>query len=382
MELPEFKLDAFYAKYAYQAKFNVSSSSAHALTVGELVNMESTIVDKIFKTELSYPPFEGIQELLSEISTLYKNIHPDEIKVTHGAEEAIFAFMNVVLCKGDHVIVQYPTYQSLYEIARSIDAEVTYWTANEHNGWCFDLNFVRKNIKDNTKAIVVALPNSPTGSTLQIQEWLDLISICKENGLILFSDEVYRFSEISSNTLPAACDLFKNAVTVGDMSKTFALPGLRIGWLATRNKAILEQCNKYTAYTSISVNPISQLLSTVALRNKQTIIQRTKAIAIENMQILFQFVEKNSSLFSLSMPKAGLTAFVKLLLDEDVEDFCIKLFQETGVLFLPGNRMEYDNKHFRVGIGVKHLKIALDIVQNYIDVSLSASVPNQNFEVK
>ncbi|MDQ3843964.1 MAG: aminotransferase class I/II-fold pyridoxal phosphate-dependent enzyme [Bacteroidota bacterium] len=367
MKLPEFKLDKYYQTFAYKAKYHISSSSAHTLSINDLFTMDPSLIERLSKIELAYPPFEGIHELTTQITTLYETIRPEEIRVMHGAEEGIFTFMNVALSPGDHVIVQVPNYQSLYEIAKAIGASVTYWQADEKNRWQFDLDFLKTNIHENTKAVVVTIPNSPTGSSFTKEQWLELIRICKEKNLLLFSDEVYRFSELNPDeTLPSACDVYDKAITVADMSKSFALPGLRVGWLASHHIELIEECNNFKDYTSISVNPVTQMLAAAALQNKDQILKRTRAFIKTNLDLIIKFVKSNSSLFHLNVPKAGTTAFVKILFDQDVEAFCLDLFKKKNVLLLPGNKMDYDHKHFRIGLGVTNLEQALHLMQEYI----------------
>jgi aspartate/methionine/tyrosine aminotransferase len=368
MNLPEFKLDNYYQKYGYRAKFQISSSSVQPLTVDELFALDSTLIQKLGTLRLSYPPFEGVDELINEVCTLYETMLPEHIRVMHGAEEGIFTFMNVALSPGNHIIVQFPVYQSLYEIAKSIGVSVTYWVADENNNWKFDINFLKSSISENTKAVIVNIPNSPTGSTFNIKEWQEVISICKESNLILFSDEVYRYSEFNADdVLPSACDVYENAVTVSDISKTFALPGLRIGWLASHNTELIEACNQFKTYTTITVSSVTQLLAAVALKNKDFLIKRTRRICHDNLQLLIEFIRKNSTLFYLDEPRAGTTAFVKILFDEDVEAFCLDLYDQKSVLLLPGNKMDYDNKHFRIGLGIAGLRTGLDLLQEFID---------------
>ncbi len=156
-----------------------------------------------------------------------------------GAEEAIFIFMNVTLEPGDHIIVHFPCYQSLVEIARTIGCEVSIWMANEDDNWELDIDFLRRNIQDSTKAIIINCPHNPTGYVMSHAKLIQIVELARQHHLLLFSDEVYRFLEqCAEDTLPAACDLYENAVSLGVMSKTYGLAGLRIGWVATRNQDI------------------------------------------------------------------------------------------------------------------------------------------------
>ena len=148
--------------------------------------------------------------------------------------------MNVILSSSDHIIVHDPSYQSLFEVANAIGCQVTKWRTSQDSQWDLDLDFLEKSIQPNTKAIVVNTPHNPTGYLLSKEKLVKIVEIAKKHNVYLFCDEVYKFLEHDErDRLPSAVDLYENGITLGVMSKSFGLAGLRIGWVASKNRFVL-----------------------------------------------------------------------------------------------------------------------------------------------
>jgi aspartate/methionine/tyrosine aminotransferase len=279
--------------------------------------------------------------------------------------------MNVALGRGDHVIVHDPCYQSLREIAVAIGCEVTKWTAQEQNNWELELNFLKSHIKTNTKAIIINCPHNPTGYLMSKEKLLQIVAIAREHGILLFSDEVYRGLEYNEeDRLPAACDVYEHAVSLGVMSKTYGLAGLRIGWIATQDQDIYRNMAAFKDYTSICNSAPSEFLATLALRSKEKLVQRNREIVFNNLHLLNQFFFTYQHLFTLIAPKAGPIAFPRLKIEKDSEEFCLDLVAQKGVLLLPGNYYDFGDKYFRIGFGRKNLTEGLEKFEEYIRENL------------
>ncbi len=368
MRIPPFKLERFFATYEFAAPYLLSSSDCESLSVQELLALEPGSPERFQQHWLGYTESQGSPELRQEIARLYTHITPDDVLVHAGAEEAIFVFMNAMLEPGDHVIVHSPCYQSLAEIARSIGCDVTPWPTDERDGWELDVAFLAQNIRPRTRAIVVNCPHNPTGYLMDRQKQQQILDIAAANDILVFSDEVYRFLEHRpGDTLPAACDLYENAVSLGVMSKTFGLAGLRIGWIATRSREVYRRMAAIKDYTSICSSAPSEFLAAVALRHRDRITQRNLDIIRRNLDILDAFFARRQAVFNWSRPKAGSTAFPGLKIEQDVEAFCIALVQAKGVLLLPGTCFDAGSRHFRIGFGRKNLPECIEKFDEFID---------------
>lgn len=367
MKIRSFQLERYFARYEFNARYLLASSDCEALSIQELLNLEEGAAEQFQQQWLGYTESQGSPELRQAITTLYQSISPDQVLVHAGAEEAIFTFMNAMLAKGDHIIVHFPCYQSLFEVANAIGCEVTRWETRAEDGWELDLDILQHSIKENTKAIIVNCPHNPTGYLMSKSKQQQIIELAREHGCMIFSDEVYRgLEQEPDETLPAACDLYENAVSLGVMSKTFGLAGLRIGWIATRNQEIYASMASMKDYLTICNSAPSEFLATVALRNKSTIIARNRAIIERNLALLDEFFAKYSHLFNWTAPRAGSIAFPSIRFAQDVEHFCVDLVQKRGVMLLPGTCYDFGQKHFRIGFGRKNMPECLAELEAYL----------------
>ncbi|MGE5551373.1 MAG: aminotransferase class I/II-fold pyridoxal phosphate-dependent enzyme [Bacteroidota bacterium] len=367
MYLPPFKLERYFARYEFNVPYLLCGSDCESLTVQELLALEPGAPEALQRHWLGYTESQGSPALRRAICGLYTHIEPDRVLVHSGAEEAIFLFMHAVLEAGDHIIAHWPCYQSLFEIARGLGCEVTFWEAREDNHWALDLDDLRRGLRPNTRAIVLNTPHNPTGYLMTPEDFTAVHRIAQEAGAILFSDEVYRETEYgSADRLPAACDLNPLAVSLGVMSKSYGLPGLRIGWIATRHAGVYDKMASLKDYTTICNSAPSEFLAELALRHRQALTHRNLGIIGDNLRVLDGFFSRHGELFSWIRPKAGPIAFPRLL-GEDVETFCHELAAKAGVLLLPGTVYGDPGNHFRIGFGRKNLPEAIARMEEYLD---------------
>jgi aspartate/methionine/tyrosine aminotransferase len=366
MKLPPFKLERFFAKYEFNTEYLLCSSDCEAMTVAELLALEEAAAEKFQQVWLGYTESQGSPSLRAEICRIYETIQPEDILVHTGAQEAIFLFMFAAFKEYDHVIVHAPAYQSLAEVARAAGCDVSPWRAREENGWSLDMDELRHLMRTNTKAIIINTPHNPTGYLMSRAEYEDLHTFVKVNKLLLFSDEVYRESEYDpAARLPAACDLGDHAVSLGVTSKTYGLAGLRIGWIATKNRKIYEKMASLKDYTTICNSAPSEFLAEVALRIRQKLIERNLGIITQNLQVIDDLFSRRPDLFSWIRPLAGSMAFPRYL-GGDVEKFCDQLVKEAGVLLLPGSVYDDSRNHFRLGLGRKNLPQAVEKLEQFL----------------
>jgi aspartate/methionine/tyrosine aminotransferase len=240
MKIDDFKLERYFAKHEFSAKYILCASDCESFSVGELVSKAD--LRKLSEMRLGYTESQGSPVLRKEISKLFSKVSPEEITVS-GTEEGIFITMNALLDAGDRVVVQYPCYQSLSEIPTAIGCEVVKWEPQVGEGtWHWSVESLRRLVVKGTKMIIINSPHNPTGNLFTQNELREIIQIANDNGCMLFSDEMYRFLEYTKgSTLPSASDLYENCISLFGLSKTFGMGGLRLGWLAVRNPGILSK---------------------------------------------------------------------------------------------------------------------------------------------
>ena len=369
MKLEPFRLERYFAKHEFSAPYLLCTSDCESMELRGLLSLEPDTQERFLSLWLGYTESSGDPGLRQAVAALYENITADHVLVHAGAEEAIFNFMNVALDSGDHVIVHGPCYQSLAEVALSIGAGVSEWRGDPARNWELDLELLRTLLTPRTKVVVVNFPHNPTGFLPGPEFFHALSALSEQHGFIIFSDEVYRGLELDpSDRLPAVTDINDRAVSLGVMSKTFGLAGLRIGWVATRNTRIYNELSAFKDYTTICSSAPSEFLATIALQNAGKIAERNIRIIQNNLDHLDRFFTDHADLFKWYRPKSGSVAFPALL-KGTVQEFCTDLVEKAGILLVPGTLYNDGSNAFRVGFGRKNVPEILQKFDAYLKIN-------------
>jgi aspartate/methionine/tyrosine aminotransferase len=367
MRINEFKLEAFFNKHEFNAAYLLCCSDCEAMTIEDLLNLEPGAKEEFLNYWLGYGASPGDPELLAEIAKTYASVDEDGVLEFAGAQEAIFCFMNSVLEKGDHMITMFPAYQSTYEVGRSIGCAISTWDLQETgSGWSADIDALTQLIRPNTKVIAVNSPNNPTGFVLSAEQIRAIAALAGYHGIMVFSDEVYSGLEHSTEPPLPFASVYENAFSLNVLSKAYGLAGLRIGWLASQNKAYLAKMLNFKYYTSICSAVPSQKLALIALKHREQIFARNRKIIFDNLIYSDEFFHKNGDLFKYNRPLAGPIAFHKLNMNISVDDFCEELLRQKGVLLAPGILFDKGGNYFRMGYGRKSFKAGLNRLDEYL----------------
>jgi aspartate/methionine/tyrosine aminotransferase len=369
MHIPAFKLERYFAKYEFSSPYLLCCSDCESLAVGDLLALEPDAPEQLNRLWLGYTESQGHPVLRERIAELYDDIRPDQILVHTGAEEAIFSLMNVLLAPGDHVIVHYPCYQSLAEVARSLGCDVTLWRGRQESGWSLDLEFLKSRLRPETRLVVINCPHNPTGYVMAADDFKELVRLSQQHGFVIFSDEVYRMLEYRDrDRLPALCDLDGRGVSLGVMSKSLGLAGLRIGWIATQNRELYERMAGFKDYITICNSAPGEFLAAVALRHRDRLLERNMEIIRSNLAMLNRFFDQYREIVAWVVPKGGPIAFPAFVHGSDAEAFCRGLVEESGVLLLPGALYDDDYRpHMRIGFGRRNMPECLERLSQYLN---------------
>jgi len=366
MNLQPFQLERYFARYEFNTEFLMCSSDCESLAVKDLLGLEPGAAEGLDALWLGYTESQGSPSLRREIARIYTTVDPEEVLVHAGAEEAIFLFMHAALEAGDHVVVHMPCYQSLGEVAAGIGARVSAWRGRAENGWAPDPDELKNLLRPNTRAVVINTPHNPTGYLFSREAFAQVCRLTAERGVALFCDEVYRELEHDpALRLPAAADANPLAVSLGVMSKTYGLAGLRIGWAAGHNRAVMSRMAALKDYTTICSSAPSEYLAGLALRHREQLARRNLEIIRRNLDVLDGLFARHPDRFAWQRPGAGSVAFPGLV-GEDVESFCDRLVRGAGVLLAPGNLFGDDGNHFRVGFGRENLPQAVARMEEFL----------------
>lgn len=362
MKIAPFKLERYFARWEFAAPYLLCSSDIEGYPLRELLALagdeERALWDGL---SLGYTEAAGHPLLRAAIADLYEGVAPDEIHTFAGAEEAIFALLHTALEPGDHAVVTWPGYQSLYEVARSAGADVTLLPLDRERGFGIDVEALRRAVSPSTRVIIVNAPHNPTGALPDRATFESIVRIADEACATLLCDEVYRLLEYQpEDRLPAAVDRSPRAVSLGVMSKAFGLAGLRVGWLATHDRELLARVAAFKDYLSICNSAPSELLALIALRAREPVLARSHALLARNLELVDRFFAEWSDVLTWVRPRAGSIAFPRLQIGAPIEQVAAELVEQEGVLLLPGTMYDYPDDHFRLGYGRTNLPEALE----------------------
>jgi aspartate/methionine/tyrosine aminotransferase len=371
--LSEFRLETYFSRWEFAVRHNLAASDAQTLTVGELLAL-GTAEDRAAFAELplGYVETWGSDRLRAAIAVTYQICTADDVLAFAGAEEAIFWLVQLLAGPGDHVVLTLPGYQSTETVALAGGAEVTGVLLDPADHWRLDLDAVRAALRPSTRLVAVNFPNNPTGALPDRQAWRELVELCDERGIRLLSDEVHSGLELDpALTLPAAADLSPTAVSVNVMSKSYGLPGLRIGWVACRDHAVLAALERHKHYTTICNAGPSEFLASVALRAGERIRARNRGIVAANLRTFGAFFAEHAELFEWVPPAGGCVAFPRYLGPEGPGELCRTLAERVGVLMLPAEVFAsavatVPADRVRVGVGRRDPEPALALVADVL----------------
>jgi aspartate/methionine/tyrosine aminotransferase len=369
INIRDFELERYFARYEFAVKYIMSASDCESLPMNELLRMADPETLDLWKNlKLGYTESQGHPLLRKEISRLYDSIKTEEI-LTLAPEEGIFIAMNCVLKRGDHAVVTFPAYQSLYELANSLGCKITRWSSSLENGWELDLNFLENSIRKETRIIIVNFPQNPMGYMPSRKKFMDIVKIARDHDLFLFSDEMYRMLEYGSERLPPACDVHEKAISLSGLSKAFSLPGLRMGWLATKDGSLFKKIASFKDYTTICGSAPTEILAIMALRAKNEILSRNLEIIKRNIGLTEEFFSRHGELFSWVKPNGGSVAFPLLKSKTGVDKFCEDVLKKENMMILPGSVFDFPGNHFRIGLGRENFPACLKILEKYVKSS-------------
>lgn len=336
---------------------NIAETCAASISINDLVALsESPDESPPLKTstKLTYGPIRGSNALRERLASLYSAriaspLPKDNILITPGAIAANFLLFYTLIGPRDHVVCVYPTYQQLYSVPESLGAEVSLWKLRKDKKYIPDIEELKILVKDNTKMIIINNPNNPTGSTIPKSVLQGLIDFARERDIIILSDEVYRplfhgISPIDSEFPPSMISMgYNKTIITGSMSKAYSLAGIRVGWIASRDRSIIEAVATARDYTTITVSQLDDQVASYALSPSvlHALLKRNIQLAKTNLALLEAFVDAHGEICSWVKPTGGTTAFIKFKKNGqavDDEQFCIDVIEKTKVMFLPGSK--------------------------------------------
>lgn len=349
MNIPIFELERIQSVYENTVDFNLTESGFHPFTLNELLSEDER--KELLDTTLGYGQTNGSVPIRQRIAALYNDINEDNILVTNGSSEANFVACHTLLEKGDEVLMMLPNYMQIWGIAEEIGCKVQGFNLKEENNWAPDLEELKSKVTSKTKMIAICNPNNPTGYILTKDEMLEIMAIAKSVDAWIFSDEVYRGAELNGETIDSFLGMYDKVMVNGGLSKAYALPGLRLGWLAGPHDMITDSW-AYHDYTSITAGIMSHFIGEIALRpdKRAQILGRNRSMLRENLAAVKEWLDQYSDIFDYVDPQGGGMLFIKYKLPINSSELAEWLRTEKSVFILAGDTFGMD-KYFRIGIG-------------------------------
>lgn len=363
MNIPIFELERVQSLFENTVDFNLTESGFHPYTLKEFLTPEQ--MEELSNLVLGYGQTNGSIAVRKRISALYDGMDEDNVLVTNGSAEANFVACHTLLEKGDEVLMMIPNYMQIWGIAEEIGCTVKGFHLNEAKDWAPNLDKLKSQVSAKTKMIAVCNPNNPTGYVLSDSEMNELVEIAKSVDAWIYSDEVYRGAELNGKTAPSFIGKYDKVMVNGGLSKAYALPGIRLGWLVGPKNTIAENW-AYHDYTTITAGIMSHFIGEIALRpeKRSEILSRNRAMLNENLDAITKWMDQYGDLFSYIPPKGGGVLFVKYDLNINSSELTKWLREEKSVFIVAGDCFGMDS-YIRIGIGERkeYLLAGLDRVR-------------------
>lgn len=370
MKIKPFAVEEWMNAWEVGAKYNIAETCVDSISMNELFELtgedKTEFLNRLCARRLSYGDIEGLPEFRKGVCGLYKTLNIENIVPTHGASGANHHVFYSLISPGDRVVSIMPTYQQLYSIPESYGADVQILHLSKENNYLPDLEKLRRLVTPKTKMICINNPNNPTGALMSEQMLREIVEIARSADAWILCDEVYRHLSQEDDWCPSIVDLYEKGISVSSMSKVFSLAGLRLGWIATHDMSVVKSCLSHRDYNLVSCGVFDEMLAAAALKHRDKLLERSRKIVRENLQILDDWVSSEPHV-SYVKPKAGTTALVYYDLYIPSYEFCEEMYKKTGAFVTPGDCFEVPHS-MRIGYayGKQDLIDGLKAISEYI----------------
>ena len=349
MKFPSFDLERIQSIYENSVEINLTESGIEPLSLKELMNPKE--IEELINLPLGYGYTQGTPLLRQRISNLYEGADENNVLVTSGSSEAIFLSAVLTVSKSDRVVMMTPNYLSFNGVAEALGADVDYVPLLKKEKWEWDLDCLDEVVSNKTKVISICNPNNPTGSILNLEQMLKIVEIADRVGAYLLVDEVYIGAELGTKQTKSFLGMYEKTIVTSGLSKSYAHPGLRIGWIVSE-KSIVEEAWAIKDYTTIASSSLSQHIAAKVLEPEtiSKLRSRTKELLNKNLETFSKWVLPFSNHLSFLKPEAGGFAFVEYDMDINSTDLVHDLRKNEGVFIVPGDSFGMD-RYFRIGLG-------------------------------
>ncbi len=342
MTFQRMEIEEWFDRYQYEVNCNIGESGVKFHTLNDL---DIDLGDY----PLRYGHHRGFPELREIIAADYPGLTGENIGVTVGAAEAIFAVVAALVGRDDEVLVEHPNFPSLYMVPASLDRDVRLFRLTYDAGFGLDLDRLKESITPRTRLVMLCRPNNPTGGVISTAELEKVVEIVEASNAYLLMDETYRELYFDTPPVQAAC-LSKRAISVTTMSKAYGVPGIRIGWVAA-DPCIVDQVRAVREQITICNSVIGEKIAFEVLKRKAALIPPARKLLVQNLARVRTWIEGCPSLEWIE-PRAGVVGFPRLASGASSEPLCRLLVEKYKTFTVPGYVFQMP-EYFRIGFGIE-----------------------------
>jgi capreomycidine synthase len=366
MTLPPAPLEDWLRDTYFTAEVDISSSGVHPYTMREVRGLLDLRLDELDALTFRDSRSTGDPDLRAAIASRWGKGDPRGVMATNGSSEALFLLMHALLRPGDEVVVLEPAYHSPHAIARAIGCRVIGWPLRFEAGFRPDLDLLTDLLSPRTRMLVVNFPHNPTGTSVDADAQSAIVAAAASVGAYLVWDAVFADLSLAGDPLPDASLLYERAVTVNTLSKSYGLPGLRVGWLLAP-EPVIQSCVTIRDYTTLALSPLVEFVAQRAVERADRLLAPRLAEARANLEVVRRWVGHLGGRVEWVPPDAGVVAFPRLVGLADDRALCQRLMDRYGVLLVPGACFSSAG-HVRLGFGVpvEQLRRGLDAVSDVL----------------
>lgn len=360
MKIEPFEMERWQSLHENEVELNLSDSGVHPVTLDELVALApgelADLQSRIGGMRLVYTQTNGTPGLRELIAGLYPGATPDNVEVTTGGVEANCVAAWTLVEPGDEVVTLSPNYGQLPGLVRGLGATVKPWSLRadwERGTYVADLDELGSLVGPKTRMILLCSPNNPTGAVLDSETLDGVAEIAARHGTWVLSDEIYQGSELDGEPAPSMWGRGERVVVTNSLSKSYGLPGLRLGWLVADADAVERFWERHD-YTTIGPSAVSDLVATHVLvpEVRGAILERTRRTLRESYELVVGMVEDLGENVRHLPPRAGAMAWLSYAHDIPSRDLAERLRVEKSVLVVPGSQFGEDG-WIRIGFGAE-----------------------------
>jgi len=391
--LEPFALERYFSLHEFSAPYLLSPSDTEPRSLRDVIKRADPECRERWESlMLGYTESRGLPALRDAVADFVSessnapagSLSGEDVLIFSCAEEAIYTVARVLLRPGDQVACMWPAYQSLFQVALNTGAVIHPLEAAFVDGaWDINHEAIDRAITAGTRMVVANVPHNPTGMVPSQASWSRLHERVRASGATFFADEVYRPLRGASAELPPSPVIASDlpAISLGSVSKAFGLAGVRIGWIACKDRSLLRLLEEYKDYTTICASAPAEVLALIALRNWRAIVNEQLAIVRSNGVLFSSFQAGFSRLVEGAQGQAGSTCFPKWLGPGTARQMADRAVSDSGVMVLPGDTFDPNNvgggagdirQRFRVGLGRRSLATVLDRFADHLSHAYGA----------